>query len=567
MNLRKSILKNLLLLILIAPVAVFSQSDTLEIPFIEDWSSGLLETNGWIADTNWIINTEMGNAEPSVEFDTRGEDSYFGELTSSVFKGSELTEGNVWLSFDLKMETNDSAHRAWLDIEINYGGSSWHKRKSFKVDSGSYDWSHQKIDLTDFAVGYDFQIRFSVTAWDGGVQFWAVDNIHVFRTCPSPYRFAVESIDTIEYDKYRLNFSWQMDEPDPGEWLHWDNGINDGAVGATYNMSVSARWDEGQLTEYNGFKLQKMKAFIFENYFDSIIFKVWEGENAASLIYYDTIYEITGDAWVEHELDSNIFIDASKELWVGYSARNMAAGTFTFGMDSGPQIEGFGNMIRFDVGIPPYEWETLSSLLIYRNWNIQFYVEDTAGNEMQVGKSTFDKQDRNPNLSGYNLYQSINGEEYELLEFIPWVPGDTSHTIMFDASPDLYCYQLTALWESETDTCESAPAISKDNPDEDFVCVLLVGNEENIFGQSDLLRCFPNPFSNATTVEYTLQQASSVQITIFNHLGEQVDYMQQKQSSGKQQMIWDAKNHPAGMYYLLLQTEKESMTGKMMIVR
>ncbi|MCF6342254.1 MAG: T9SS type A sorting domain-containing protein [Bacteroidales bacterium] len=81
------------------------------------------------------------------------------------------------------------------------------------------------------------------------------------------------------------------------------------------------------------------------------------------------------------------------------------------------------------------------------------------------------------------------------------------------------------------------------------------------------VNCFPNPFSNSTTIEYTLRQASPVQITIFNHLGAQVDFIRQKQSPGKQQFVWDAKGLPSGMYYFTVQTGKESMRGKMLVVR
>ena len=85
--------------------------------------------------------------------------------------------------------------------------------------------------------------------------------------------------------------------------------------------------------------------------------------------------------------------------------------------------------------------------------------------------------------------------------------------------------------------------------------------------QKNLVAVYPNPFSNKTTIEYTLQQASTVQITVFNHLGEQVAFIQKEQPQGKQQLVWDAKDLPSGLYYLLLQTEKESMMGKMMILR
>ena len=84
--------------------------------------------------------------------------------------------------------------------------------------------------------------------------------------------------------------------------------------------------------------------------------------------------------------------------------------------------------------------------------------------------------------------------------------------------------------------------------------------------QIPFVNIYPNPFSSSTTIEYTLRQASSVQISIFNSFGEQVGFIQKEQSAGKQQVVWDAKELPSGVYYFTVQTGIESMTGKMMIV-
>jgi hypothetical protein len=563
MNFRKSILKNLLLFILITPVAVFSQSDTLELPFFEDWSSGSLDTNGWIADSNWSIHNEIGNPLPSLTFDARQlSDSYEEDIYSAIIDPTEIRFGDIWLDFDIMLKANDSTKYGKLIFYIKFG-DSWRQIASYSNDNGSFGWKSRKLKITHWIRNTAFNIRIHAAGDPAAVDAWYIDNLHFYRTCTAPENFDVQ-VDTGGNNEYQLNFSWTANQSEPG-WINWDNGTNYGGVGACESMSAAARWDAFQLSDYDGNRISAMRAFLHDSTFESLVFKIWEGENADSLIYHDTISDYLEDSWIEHDIESNVFIDASKELWVGYSVINTVAGTFPMGVDTGPGVVGFGDMIREECGMPS-DWFTLASHGINQNWNIQFYVEDNDGLDAGKEEVKNHNNERAFHQKGYNLYQSLDGGEYELLEFIPLEPGNTTHSIPFEASPYLHCYRLTAIWAIETDTCESAPAISKDNPDEDYVCVLLVGNEENIFGQSDLLRCFPNPFSNATTVEYTLQQASSVQITIFNHLGEQVDYMQQKQSSGKQQMIWDAKNHPAGMYYLLLQTEKERMTGKMMIV-
>ena len=79
--------------------------------------------------------------------------------------------------------------------------------------------------------------------------------------------------------------------------------------------------------------------------------------------------------------------------------------------------------------------------------------------------------------------------------------------------------------------------------------------------------CFPNPLITSTTIAYSLQQPSTIQITIYNHLGKQVEIIQQKQSSGKQQVVWNAERFPSGMYYFTLQAGAQLTSGKMVVLR
>ena len=78
---------------------------------------------------------------------------------------------------------------------------------------------------------------------------------------------------------------------------------------------------------------------------------------------------------------------------------------------------------------------------------------------------------------------------------------------------------------------------------------------------------YPNPFSLHTTIEYTLQHPSTVQLIIYHPLGKQIELIQQKQSSGKQQIVWNAKGLPAGVYYFRLQADGQVATGELVLVR
>jgi len=80
---------------------------------------------------------------------------------------------------------------------------------------------------------------------------------------------------------------------------------------------------------------------------------------------------------------------------------------------------------------------------------------------------------------------------------------------------------------------------------------------------TEQLSIHPNPFTTSISIEYELQQAENVQILIYNHLGEVVDVIMENQSSGKQQLIWDANGLPSGMYYYQVQIGNKRARGKM----
>ncbi|MCF6342255.1 MAG: T9SS type A sorting domain-containing protein [Bacteroidales bacterium] len=567
MNFRKSLLKILLFACLTVPVSVFPQSDTLELPFFEDWSSGSLDTNGWVADSNWTVNADIGNPEPTVQFDATGIELYYErELYSNVIHIGQFTVGKIWLSFDLKLESSDAyPWNGTLSVELR-NDKGWYLLKQFDNKQGEFDWKSEKIDVSDYIVGNDIQLRFVAKGDNDIITAWYLDNIDIHHTCVAPFDFGL-AIDTVTgYDLYQLNFNWQIEEPEEGDWMGYDDGLNYSGVGTCPDcwFWAAARWDAGDLSAYDNYQISKIKAFLYDDKYDSLTFFIWEGNSIDDQVYSSLHDTVIGHEWIVDPVDTLLFLHAENEYWVGYKVWIDQTQNFPLGVDVGPAVVGYGNKISYDEGT---FWDNLSDYGIDGNWNIRFYVSDTSGSETRIGGKLAETDSAGARLLGYNLYQSEGGGEYELLQFIPWVRGDTSHRILFTASPYLRCFKLTAMWASETDTCESAPAISKDNPEEDFVCVLLVGNEENNIGQSDLIRCFPNPFSNSTTIEYTLHRASTVQISIFNSMGEQVGVIQKEQSAGKQQVVWDAKGLPSGMYYFTVQAGKKSMHGKMMIVR
>ncbi len=87
------------------------------------------------------------------------------------------------------------------------------------------------------------------------------------------------------------------------------------------------------------------------------------------------------------------------------------------------------------------------------------------------------------------------------------------------------------------------------------------------FSDNTFINVYPIPLSSATTFNYTLQGPTTVQICIYNQIGEQVEVIWQQQNSGKQQVIWNAEGLPSGVYFYRMQAGEQVSLGKMVLVR
>lgn len=96
---------------------------------------------------------------------------------------------------------------------------------------------------------------------------------------------------------------------------------------------------------------------------------------------------------------------------------------------------------------------------------------------------------------------------------------------------------------------------------------------ETIVGKQDIellednVSAFPNPFSNSTVIGYQLQQPANVGITIMNSDGDIVQVIQENQSSGKHQVVWNSVGFPSGIYYFTIKADDQIASGKLVMVK
>ncbi|MCD4664818.1 MAG: T9SS type A sorting domain-containing protein, partial [Bacteroidales bacterium] len=92
--------------------------------------------------------------------------------------------------------------------------------------------------------------------------------------------------------------------------------------------------------------------------------------------------------------------------------------------------------------------------------------------------------------------------------------------------------------------------------------------------QSDIvLRAFPNPFTNSTTIEYQVKVHSKVSLKIYDFYGKEVKTLVNSyQTLGTKNIIWDGTNNsvqvvPAGVYYCRIQAGNDSQCRKIIFTK
>jgi hypothetical protein len=83
---------------------------------------------------------------------------------------------------------------------------------------------------------------------------------------------------------------------------------------------------------------------------------------------------------------------------------------------------------------------------------------------------------------------------------------------------------------------------------------------------SSLQQNYPNPFGSSTTIGYTINKSDFVQLKVLDCSGREITTLVNEfQDEGSYQVVFDATDCPAGIYYYTLQTRNNLSKTKLMI--
>jgi hypothetical protein len=98
-------------------------------------------------------------------------------------------------------------------------------------------------------------------------------------------------------------------------------------------------------------------------------------------------------------------------------------------------------------------------------------------------------------------------------------------------------------------------------------CATPLSISESPVNSGILLSNYPNPFSNKTTFEYSLQKEDYVSIIIQDIQGKIIDtYVNENQLQGKHTLVLENLKLPSGIYYYQLKTSSVLLTKKMIVL-
>ncbi len=95
-----------------------------------------------------------------------------------------------------------------------------------------------------------------------------------------------------------------------------------------------------------------------------------------------------------------------------------------------------------------------------------------------------------------------------------------------------------------------------------------IGEITETEGELALEGNYPNPFSESTTINFSLEKPGNVRITIWNVAGRMIDEVSdQFYEADSHSETWDASGYASGVYFCRMEFEDQSMVKKMVLVK
>jgi photosystem II stability/assembly factor-like uncharacterized protein len=123
---------------------------------------------------------------------------------------------------------------------------------------------------------------------------------------------------------------------------------------------------------------------------------------------------------------------------------------------------------------------------------------------------------------------------------------------------------------SEWDNSLSGIVVSFDNGEHWAVVQIKSAVEESEEPGPEIFQLvsYPNPFNSRMTIQYSINEAGEITISIYNMLGQRIEILYDGYSeTGIQELNWNAAEFSSGIYFVVLSSKKQVKTIKTTLVK
>lgn len=166
-----------------------------------------------------------------------------------------------------------------------------------------------------------------------------------------------------------VRLDWLANASGDGNWITYSSDVYSTSVGlmdgGTFQMA--ARWPAGTLTAFAGQPLVRV-AFYPSSQSSLYTLKIWQGQQAATLLHSQQLSQFQPNQWNEVALNSQVLIDANQDFWIGFEIVH-AGNEYPGALAQGAPLPGLGDLVH--VG---GSWQSLSDFGLPYNWMIKGLV-------------------------------------------------------------------------------------------------------------------------------------------------------------------------------------------------
>ena len=388
-----------------------------------------------------------------------------------------------------------------------------------------------KESYTDVAPAYG-DIEYSIRVVYGGEEdsYYAMscpltEEVTVVRVCDAPKRlYGEEGYNENGENGVALVWPYTLHG---SEWMYYDDGTVVTALGIGGEPFYwGIMFPAEDLEFYGGTYLTKVAMYDREGH-DGNINIYYGGDEAPEVLVHSQPYTCTGSGqFVEFDLTAPLPIDPSMNLWVTFNNNN---GSYPAAVCN-PTDDPNGRWISFDGSY----WVDVATQAMNYTWMIRAFVTSELKGTMELDNS------KENVFEHYNVYRGTSSSNMEI------VAEPTAGNYFDVVEPGTYYYQVTSVYTIDGEECESAPADSYENPEQDYIVVDVTSIDEN--GVEGMM-IYPNPTNGFVKLSAISGQLSVVKV--YNSLGMLVEEVEV--NADEVEINLSAYN--AGVYFINIETE------------